>query len=147
MWSWNLAKDLRCIVEPETFSYPLNLPRFASALTPARFFCRSSCFRETSSYLFSKNDGPRFQPNGAASCSVPQRLRLLRQRRHRRPLLRLLQGVDQEEAAASLQHAGVVVADVDADSHRREVAESAGHAVSFSRNSFSHSLVSGQGER
>ena len=41
----------------------------------------------------------------------------------------------------------VVVADVDADSHRREVAESAGHAVSFSRNSFSHSLVSGQGER
>ena len=40
MWSWNcnLAKDLRCIVEPETFSNPLNLPRFESVLTPARFF-------------------------------------------------------------------------------------------------------------
>ena len=77
---------------------------------------------------------------------MPQRLRILRQRRHRRTLLRLLQGVDQEEAAASLQHAGVVGPDVDAYSHRREVAESAGHAVSFGRNRFSHSLVSGQGE-
>jgi len=74
---------------------------------------------------------------------VPQRLRILRQRRHRRTLLRLLQRVDQEEAATSIQHAGV--AGTDADSLRRKV-ESACHTVSLSRNRVSHSFVPGQGK-
>ena len=36
---------------------------------------------------------------------MPQRLRILRQRRHRRPLLGVLQRGDQEEAAAAVKHA------------------------------------------
>lgn len=78
---------------------------------------------------------------------MPQRLRILRQRRHRRPLLGLLQGEHQEEAAAPVKHAQLSRAvDVALSRKVKSAADSQCYDGGLRWNSLSNSLVSRQGK-